>query len=316
MFYSISGAEQEHVDAAGGGENADVEGAAAGGAEGAQRAHGRRRGHMKPGPRWVRGHVTMRSGRAFTREFLCLKKRTGYLKRGVQTLREALVATAGGEAATPQDVVVAALAALSTEEKLLAYRTLTPEKDAPALGTLRRAGELNKARVGGLATRRKPWSVRVTKFLKGKNCGGGPWCLGFLSGSLYFQCSWKTDHAHIQSVLHCLACTSNQTFSLPCTLLQAQACTHSACQADARVAKRAADVTLARARVQLPYRLPHLSICVLSATARPGDPRCVCSRPLSQLWWQTMGPPVPAPVRGARVERGSFLLGPKTPTGR
>ena len=139
---------------------------------------------------------------------------------------------------------------------------------------------------------------------------------GFLSGSLYFQCSWKTDHAHIQSVLHCLACTSNQTFSLPCTLLQAQACTHSACQADARVAKRAADVTLARARVQLPYRLPHLSICVLSATARPGDPRCVCSRPLSQLWWQTMGPPVPAPVKGARVERGSFLLGPKTPTGR
>ena len=68
--------------------------------------------------------------------------------------------------------------------------------------------------------------------------------------------------------------------------------------------------------LQLPYRLPHLSICVLSATARPGDPRCVCSRPLSQLWWQTMGPPVPAPVKGARVERGSFLLGPKTPTGR
>ena len=72
----------------------------------------------------------------------------------------------------------------------IAYRTLTPEKDAPALGTLRRAWELNKARVSALATRRKPWSVRVTKFLKGKKCGGGPWCLDdrwFLCASLLLQ---------------------------------------------------------------------------------------------------------------------------------
>ena len=120
MFYSISGAEQEHVDAAGGGENADVEGAAAGGAEGAQRAHGRRRGHMKPGPRRDRGHVTKRARPAFTRKFLCLKKRTGNLRRRVQTLREALVAAAGGEAATAHNVIGAALAALSVEEQRLA----------------------------------------------------------------------------------------------------------------------------------------------------------------------------------------------------
>ena len=60
------------------------------------------------------------------------------------------------------------------DEWRLAYRTLTPEKDAPELGTLRKAWNLNKAQfqVGDLATRRKPWSARVSAFLKGKKCGG------------------------------------------------------------------------------------------------------------------------------------------------
>ena len=75
---------------------------------------------MKPGPRWGRGHVTMRARPAFTRKFLCLKKRTGNLRRRVQTLREALVAAAGGEAATAHNVIGAALAALSVEEQRLA----------------------------------------------------------------------------------------------------------------------------------------------------------------------------------------------------
>ena len=58
----------------------------------------------------------------------------------------------------------------------LGYRTQPPEKDAPELGTLRRAWNLNKDKsaAGDLATRRKPWSARVAAFLKGKKCGGGP----------------------------------------------------------------------------------------------------------------------------------------------
>ena len=35
----------------------------------------------------------------------------------------------------------------------------------------------NQFEAGDLATRRKPWSARVTAFLKGQKCGGGPWCL-------------------------------------------------------------------------------------------------------------------------------------------
>ena len=87
------------------------------------------------------------------------------------------------------------------DEWRIAYRTLTPEKDA-----LRRAWELNKHRVGALATRRKPWSVRVTKFLKGKKCGGGPWCLDdrwFLCASLLLQpCLAMSLHVPVWFVLN------------------------------------------------------------------------------------------------------------------
>ena len=49
----------------------------------------------------------------------------------------------------------------------LAYRTLTPESEAPALGTLKRAWLLNRDRgIGELAPRRKPWAERAQAFLK------------------------------------------------------------------------------------------------------------------------------------------------------
>ena len=49
-----------------------------------------------------------------------------------------------------------------------AYRTLTPEKDAPNLGTLRKAWVVNPHNHHDLATRRKPWSERVQGFLQVK----------------------------------------------------------------------------------------------------------------------------------------------------
>ena len=56
------------------------------------------------------------------------------------------------------------------EEWRMAYRSLEPESQAPALGTLRRAWHLNRARVTGelAAPRRKAWTERAHEFLKGK----------------------------------------------------------------------------------------------------------------------------------------------------
>ena len=49
-----------------------------------------------------------------------------------------------------------------------AYRTLTPEKGAPGLGTLRRAWEVNSRTTAEVSTRRAPWKARAQAFLKGK----------------------------------------------------------------------------------------------------------------------------------------------------
>ena len=77
---------------------------------------------MGPGLRRDRGHVAKRIPSGSTRKFLRLKRWSGCRRRRrrVGTLWEALLAAARGGAATPEDVVSAAQAALAAAEAKLA----------------------------------------------------------------------------------------------------------------------------------------------------------------------------------------------------